>query len=100
MRHVHETTRQRLRKHHRDGRGLHHRRDLERSTEQDRWDFRQQIVRATELAPPDGISMVDLLRHYRDVFRGDFVPDAQRHFGSGAHGVTRPTGTRRTHADW
>ena len=53
--------------------------------------FGAQVVYSAELAAGNGISVVDLLRHHRHVFRGDFVSNGRRKFESGAHGVTRPT---------
>ncbi len=40
--------------------------------------FGRQALCATELAPADGISLVDLFRDHRHVFSGDSFPDWTR----------------------
>ena len=97
LRHVHQIARQQFRQHHRDDHRLHRRRDFERSAEQHRRPFRRQTVHAAELATGDEISLVDLLRHDRHVFRGDFVPDRHTTIqGRRARSDGRPTNTTQS----
>ena len=99
MRNVHQAARQRLGEHHRDDHRLHRRGDFEWSTKQDCRPVRRFTLHAAKLAAGDGISMVDLFRHHRHVFRGYWVlMTGREHHATRKKGVmnlSRRTAQRR-----